>query len=202
MAFCVNCGKKVPEGVSFCPYCGTNLKEILGQTEQARQEQKAPPTAEQPGQDAQTSWQQPPYYRQGYRTPYYTQKEELGYLHQKPQEQPVPARGLGILGRLAGIFGMISSIVLMLTLVLSLGTYMGNGIVSLLAGFEKNAVLLFAAALEGLILSFLGIFLSHRAAAKGNPSTGAGKRLGIVGLILSAINVVDLVLFLIVLLMG
>ena len=202
MAFCVNCGKRVPEGACFCPYCGTNLKELMGQMEQLRREQTPPPAVEEPRMDAQTSRPQSSDFQQTYRAPFYTQKEDLGYLHQKPQEQPAPARGMGILGRLSGIFGMISSIILMLTLVLSLGTYMEDGIISLLAGFEKNAVLLFCAALEGLILSFLGIFLSHRAAAKGNPSTAAGKRLGIVGLILSAINVVDLVLFLIVLLMG
>lgn len=214
MAFCVNCGKKVPEGVVFCPYCGTNLKEIMGQLEQSRQnEQQMSSAAEAPRMDApqnpqqenpfgQTSRQEPPYAQQGYRAPYYTQKEDLGYLHQKSAAQPVPARGLGLLGRLTGIFGMISSIVLMATMLLFVSLNMEKGVTPMVYAFEEKAVLLFAAALEGVILSFLGIFLSHRAAAKGNPSTAAGKRLGIVGLILSALNVVDLILFLIVLLMG
>ena len=148
MAFCVNCGKKVPEGVSFCPYCGTNLKEILSQCEQAQKERSA---SEAPEIDTrQIPYQQPPYSQQSYRTPYYTQKEDLGYLHQKPQTQPVPAHGMGLLGKLAGIFGMISSIVLMVAMLVFISANMDKGVTSLLASFEDKAVLLFAGALEGL----------------------------------------------------
>lgn len=210
MAFCVNCGKKVPEGVSFCPYCGTNLKEILDQFGKSRQEDRqqessAPETSQMSTQQIpyeQTPCQQPPSSQQAYRPPYYIQKDGAGYLYQKPQAQPVPARGMGTLGKLAGIFGMISSIVLMVAMLVFISADMDKGVTSLLASFEDKAVLLFAGALEGLVLSFLGIFLSHRAAGKGNPSTSTGRRLGIAGLVLSALNVVDLILFLIVLFMS
>lgn len=286
MAFCVRCGKKIPEGIVFCPYCGTNLKEIMAGYEQPAsqpapqpapqdfmaqrptveaqplpQEQsfmeqrpvvQAQPVYEQPTvppveepmfptEEAQPIYQQPPvtgdftapaqpaeenpapareqppvqqnpYYTQppysnprppygnpgGYRAPFYTQQEDLGYLHIKKPE--APARGLTILGRILGILGMISSIIMMTAMLLLWGSFMD--VSSFLVAFEEHSVLLFLGVFEGIALSLTGVLLSRSAAKKGNPSTAAGKRLGIVGLVLSAINLVDLILALIVLLMA
>ena len=36
MAFCVRCGKRIPEGIVFCPYCGTNLKEAMAGFEEPK----------------------------------------------------------------------------------------------------------------------------------------------------------------------
>lgn len=298
MAFCVRCGKRIPEGIVFCPYCGTNLKELMAGFEQPasqpapqdfmqqrpsvearplpqdqnfmaqRPTVEAQPVYEQPVTEAQPVYEQPvteaqpvyeqpvteaqpaaaqipvagdvippvqppvenpppvqeqppvqqnPYYTQppygtrqsysnprqpygnpgGYRPPFYTQMEDLGYLHMKKQD--VPARGLGILGRILGILGMISSIIMM-TAMLFLCTYhMDIGIGAFLRAFEDKGILLFLGVFESIILSILGVALSRSAAKKGNPSTAAGKRLGIVGLVLSAVNLVDLILALIVL---
>ncbi|MBQ4566277.1 MAG: zinc-ribbon domain-containing protein [Oscillospiraceae bacterium] len=338
MAFCVRCGKRIPEGIVFCPYCGTNLKELMTgyetpkaaaepqppvqepgfmeerptveaqpmpgadflqerPTVEARplspeqpfapvqplaQEQPLapvqpfapaqPPVQEQPAPPKQTfsrptveAWpygetpaeeqelpgevyepvhqepvhqepvqqepaprqpytapqqpytapqqpysaprqpdsaQQPPYGQRQpfYRQPYYTQQEDLGYLHAKPVR--TPAGGQAVLGRLLGIFGMISSIVVMMAMIFFCGIYMGESVRSFLQVFEEKSLLLFLGALEGLGLSLAGVLLSRSAAKKGNPSTAAGKRLGTVGLVLSGLNLADLILALIVLLMA
>ena len=300
MAFCVRCGKRIPEGIVFCPYCGTNLKEIMAGLEQPASQttpQAAPQPAHQdfmaqrptvevqplpqeqsfmeqrplvqtqpvvppvvevqpvceqsvapPVEEAQPIYQQPaqtpvtenftapaqpaaedpasvqeqppvqqdpyfprssngtrpPFYNplnapnQGYRPPFYTQQEDLGYLHVKKQE--APARGLTILGRILGILGMISSIIMMTAMLFLCSNYMD--VMPFLAAFEEHSVLLFLGVFESIALSLAGVLLSRSAAKKGNPSTAAGKRLGIVGLVLSAINLVDLILALIVLLMA
>lgn len=287
MAFCVRCGKRIPEGIVFCPYCGTNLKELMAGFEQPasqpapedfmqqrpsveaqplpqdqnfmaqRPTVEAQPVYEQPVTEAQPVYEQPvteaepaaaqipvagdvippvqppvenpppvqeqppvqqnPYYTQppygtqqpysnprqpygnpgGYRSPFYTQMEDLGYLHMKKQD--VPARGLGILGRILGILGMISSIIMMTAILFLCTNYMGIGVGAFLRAFEDKGILLFLGVFESIILSILGVALSRSAAKKGNPSTAAGKRLGIVGLVLSAVNLVDLILALIVL---
>lgn len=321
MAFCVRCGKRIPEGIVFCPYCGTNLKELMAGFEQPAsqpapqdfmeqrpsveaqplpQDQNfmaqrptveaqpvyaepvteaqplyTPPVAEAaPVMDAQPVYAQPvteatpvakvqpvtdtqplneqpaaaqipvagdvippvqppvenpppvqeqppvqqnPYYTQppygtrqsysnprqpygnpgGYRPPFYTQMEDLGYLHVKKQD--VPARGLGILGRILGILGMISSIIMMTAMLFLCSYHMDIGMGAFLRAFEDKGILLFLGVFESIILSILGVALSRSAAKKGNPSTAAGKRLGIVGLVLSAVNLVDLILALIVL---
>ena len=317
MAFCVRCGKRIPEGIVFCPYCGTNLKELmtgyetpkaaaepqppvqepgfmeerptveaqsmpgadflqerptveaqplspvqpfvpvqpLAQEQPPVQAQPAPPkqtfsrptveawpygetpaeeqelpgevyepvqqepaprqpytAPQQPPHSAQQqpySTQQPPHSAQQqpygqrqpfYRQPYYTQKEDLGYLHAKPVR--TPAGGQAVLGRLLGIFGMISSIVLMMAMIFFCSIYMGESVRSFLQVFEEKSLLLFLGALEGLGLSLTAVLLSRSAAKKGNPSTAAGKRLGTVGLVLSGLNLADLILALIVLLMA
>ncbi|MBQ8586650.1 MAG: zinc-ribbon domain-containing protein [Oscillospiraceae bacterium] len=280
MAFCVRCGKRIPEGIVFCPYCGTNLKELMAGFEQPasqpapqdfmeqRPTVEAQPVYEQPVTEAQPVYEQPvteaqpvyeqpvteaepaaaqipvagdvippvqppvenpppvqeqppvqqnPHYTQppygtqqsysnprqpygnpgGYRSPFYTQMEDLGYLHVKKQD--VPARGLGILGRILGILGMISSIIMMTAMLFLCTNYMGIGVGAFLRAFEDKGILLFLGVFESIILSILGVALSRSAAKKGNPSTAAGKRLGIVGLVLSAVNLVDLILALIVL---
>lgn len=287
MAFCVRCGKRIPEGIVFCPYCGTNLKELMAGFEQPASQpapqdfmeqrpsveaqplpqdqnfmaqrptvesqpvyeqpvteaqpvyeqhvteaqpaaaqipvagdvippvqppvENPPPVQEQPPVQQNPYYTQPPYGTQqsysnprqpygnpgGYRPPFYTQMEDLGYLHMKKQD--APARGLGILGRILGILGMISSIIMM-TAMLFLCTYhMDIGVGAFLRAFEDKGILLFLGVFESIILSILGVALSRSAAQKGNPSTAAGKRLGIVGLVLSAVNLVDLILALIVL---
>lgn len=257
MAFCVRCGKRIPEGIVFCPYCGTNLKEAVAGFEESKapeqdtmqdfmqqrptveaqplpqeqdfaQEQPAaeqqpqqeqPPVYTQPQQPVDPQPQQPPYqqppysqpgygqYRQppysqpGYRAPFYTQKEDLGYLHIKKQAEE-PARGLRILGQIFGILGMISSIIMMTTLLFLCTDYMGVSVSDFFVAFEERAVLLFLGVAESLALSLAGVLLSRAAKKKGNTSTAAGQRLGIVGLVLTAVNLADLILCLIVLLMG
>lgn len=199
MAFCVRCGKKIPEGIVFCPYCGANLKELMAGFEEAQ----TPPVQEQPAQMPlvqEQPVQTPPYTQQGYRPPYYTQQEDLGYLHVK--KQAVPARGMGILGRILGILGMISSIIMMMVTMLLTVNYMEVGVREFLLAFEDHAVMLFAGALEGFFLSLFGVVASVRAARRGNTGTAAGKRMGGAGLVLSSLNLVDLILCLIVLLMG
>lgn len=305
MAFCVRCGKRIPEGIVFCPYCGTNLKELMAGFEQPASQpapqdfmeqrpsvetqplpqdqnfmaqrptveaqpvyaepvteaqpvyaqpvteatpvakvqpvtdtqplneqpaaaqspvaenftvptqppvENPPPVQEQPPVQQNPYYTQPPYGTQqsysnprppygnpgGYRPPFYTQQEDLGYLHVKKQE--APARGLTILGRILGILGMISSIIMMTTMLFLCSNYMD--VMPFLAAFEEHSVLLFLGVFESIALSLAGVLLSRSAAKKGNPSTAAGKRLGIVGLVLSAINLVDLILALIVLLMA
>ena len=304
MAFCVRCGKRIPEGIVFCPYCGTNLKELMAGFEQPASQpapqdfmeqrpsveaqplpqdqnfmaqrptveaqpvyaqpvteaqpvyaqpvteatpvakvqpvtdtqplneqpaaaqspvaenftvptqppvENPPPVQEQPPVQQNPYYTQPPYGTQqsysnprqpygnpgGYRSPFYTQMEDLGYLHVKKQD--VPARGLGILGRILGILGMISSIIMMTAMLFLCTNYMGIGVGAFLRAFEDKGILLFLGVFESIILSILGVALSRSAAKKGNPSTAAGKRLGIVGLVLSAVNLVDLILALIVL---
>ena len=162
--------------------------------------QQPPHTYQQPPvQQPPYTYQQPPYTQQGYRAPYYTPQEDLGYLHRKKQE--TPARGQGVLGRLMGIFGMISSIVLMSAMMILCANFLGENVSAFLKVFEDQVVLLFMGVAEGLILSLLGVFLSRSAAKKGNTGTAAGKRMGLVGLVLSAINLADLILCLIVFLM-
>lgn len=284
MAFCVRCGKRIPEGIVFCPYCGTNLKELMTGYETPKaaaepqppvqepgfmeerptveaqpmpgadvlqerpfapaqplaQEQPAPPKQafsrpnveawpygetpeeeqELPGEvyepvqqepaprqpytaprQPDSAQQQPYGQRQPfYRHPYYTQQEDLGYLHAKPVR--TPAGGQAVLGRLLGIFGMIASIVVMMAMIFFCSIYMGESVRSFLQVFEEKRLLLFLGALEGLGLSLAGVLLSRSAAKKGNPSTAAGKRLGTVGLVLSGLNLADLILALIVLLMA
>lgn len=254
MAFCVRCGKRIPEGIVFCPYCGTNLKEVMSgfeepvkvaqpvqqgedfmqerpvveaqplpeeqsfmqerpvvESQPLQQPEEAPRQPEmaeeipsaptQPSQPPYTAQQPPygsqPYAGQSYRAPYYTQQEELGYLHQKKQE--APARGKATLGRILGILGMISSIVLMSALLFLCSNYLGGSVRGFLDAFEEQSVLLFLGVFEGIALSLPGVLLSRSAGKQGNPSTTAGKRLGIVGLILSALNLVDLILCLIIL---
>lgn len=323
MAFCVRCGKRIPEGIVFCPYCGTNLKELMTGYETPKaaaepqppvqepgfmeerptveaqpmpgadvlqerptgkaqplspeqpfapaqppvqeqpfapvqplaQEQPAPPRQtfsrptveawpygetpaeeqELPGEVYEPVQQEPapqqpytaprqspdsalppPYSAQQqpdsaqrqpygqrqpfYRQPYYTQQEDLGYLHAKPVR--TPAGGQAVLGRLLGIFGMTASIVVMMAMIFFCSIYMGESVRSFLQVFEEKSLLLFLGALEGLGLSLAGVLLSRSAAKKGNPSTAAGKRLGTVGLVLSGLNLADLILALIVLLMA
>ena len=252
MAFCVRCGKRIPEGIVFCPYCGTNLKELMAGFEQPasqpapqdfmeqRPTVEAQPVYEQPVTEAQPVYEQPvteaqpvyeqpvteaepaaaqipvagdvippvqppvenpppvqeqppvqqnPHYTQppygtqqsysnprqpygnpgGYRSPFYTQMEDLGYLHVKKQD--VPARGLGILGRILGILGMISSIIMMTAMLFLCTNYMGIGVGAFLRAFEDKGILLFLGVFESIILSILGVALSRSAAKKGNPST-------------------------------
>lgn len=162
--------------------------------------QEQPPMQQNPYSNPQPPYRtQPPYGNPGgYRPPFYTQQEDLGYLHVKKAE--APARGPAVLGRILGILGMISSIVMMTALLFLWSNHVD--VSSFLAAFEERSVLLFLGVFEGIALSLTGVLLSRSAAKKGNPSTAVGKRLGIVGLVLSAFNLVDLILALIVLLMA
>ena len=38
--FCHSCGRKLPEGISFCPYCGVDLKAPFDETAAAKPEQE------------------------------------------------------------------------------------------------------------------------------------------------------------------
>ncbi|MBQ3216416.1 MAG: zinc ribbon domain-containing protein [Oscillospiraceae bacterium] len=212
MAFCVRCGKRIPEGIVFCPYCGVNLREIMTDFEEktASSAQEVPqweqsawekPTQQAPAQEQPFTRQEPPFGGgQGYRQPYYTQKEDLRYLHMK--RQTVPARGMGISGRIFSIIGFIGSILMLASFVISVGIHLEAGVQSFLTFYSEWAFRLFAGVGEALLFSLLGLILSSRAARRGNSNTAAGKRLGAVGLVLSAICLVDLILCLIVLLMG
>ena len=49
MAFCVRCGKRIPEGIVFCPYCGTNLKELMTGYETPKAAAEPQPPVQEPG---------------------------------------------------------------------------------------------------------------------------------------------------------
>ena len=46
--FCHSCGKQLPSGISFCPYCGVDLKAPFGEEEQSAQPQPAPAPKPEP----------------------------------------------------------------------------------------------------------------------------------------------------------
>ena len=90
--YCKNCGTFIPDGISFCPSCGT--------VQDVAPEQKASYPYQQPQQQPQQQYQPP--YQQQYQSPYQQYQQQ----HQ-PAEGSMPNEGVAlvlvILGFLVGV---------------------------------------------------------------------------------------------------
>lgn len=201
MAFCVNCGKQVPENAAFCPECGTDLrawtKPAKPQPEQSVS-QEAPMEQPQQAQPQNVPVQPERHYSQ----PVYPMQQ--GYYYSQPvyapKPAPVPGKGLSVAGKILGIVGFVESIGgLAITLLLMLALISMTDAYTYWVEYGAELLIDFAVmAVETLVLCIMGVVLSSKAAAKGNPNTKAGKRFGWIGIVFSAVTVVNIILCVIV----
>ncbi len=211
MAYCINCGRRVPENASYCPDCGTDLrvwtKPANPQPEQ-KTVQEAPVEQTLPAQPQNIPEQpvqperaptQPEY---PYAQPMYPAQQ--GYYYSQPvyaaKPEPVPGKGMSIVGKIMGIVGFVESIGgLAITLMLMIALISLSDVYSYWAEYGGGLLTDFVVmACETLALCILGVVLSSKAAAKGNPNTKAGKRFGWIGIVFSAVTVVNIILCVIV----
>jgi len=176
MAFCPNCGNQIEEGSAFCGACGTSVATNAAQP--AAPVQPAAPAWSAPAQSA-PAWsapQAPTYTAPTYAAPTYTTP---GYRAPVQEEISGGTRAKGIIGMIASIFGMILAIIGLIGTLTFLGTWWSE------PGFEYALIMM----IFSLPLSIVGRVLSSSSQDAGNDSgvCGAGKAMGLVGIILTAV---------------
>lgn len=220
MAFCFQCGARLPDEASFCPECGADLRAwraaMLKGTPAAPEAPRdvcVPAPAEAPsapestdsGADFPAAPAAPasaevPDERSFPAEPLYPDVRPV-YAQSAWQQapSPVPAKGMGVAGKILSIVGFASSVV---------GLLLSFLIMSLVISAQEAAAFwvengatmvpeLISMVAEALILSVVGLVLTRKAASKGNPQTKAGRRFGWIGIVLSAIMAVNVVLLII-----
>lgn len=236
MAFCVKCGIKLPMDCSFCPACGTDLRQwkqrndqtpaqntanpigveaqpveevqIPVQQEQPVEEVQIPVQQEQPAEETQSPVQQEqPPVRQWESLQQIQAEKETHYEQQWQPVQPVkeaettqvPGKALCIVGRILGILGFVTGLIFMLLSLLLMALLTTGEITMTDAGIDTEVLLqLLMSGVEVLALSVVGLILSNKAQAKGNPATGKGRTFSLLGVVFTAIFMVNAILCLVI----
>ena len=156
MHFCFHCGKELPEGSSFCPFCGTQLASPAAQ-------QPAAPVYEQP-------FCQSPVYQPPVQQPLYTQPV---YVWQQPvSPPPPPSTGAKVMGYISMALGFTPyAMILFMSLFFSyaFGSLSPEGILGLIG-------------ILGLVCGIPARILAHKAVA-GNFRSAAPRLGNIFGLL-------------------
>ena len=173
MYICPNCKKTSETPLNFCYACGSAMVE--------QQPVEAQPVAPQPVEvqpvspqtvEAQPQYQQPQYQQPQYQQPQYPQT-------------PAPSKAKMIVGMILSISGTAFALLglFMVIILLAIETYEGC-----IAAFIYGLVF----SIIGLPCALVGLILSKKCVNAGasNGMTSAGKALGIVGIILSALLLV------------
>lgn len=124
--FCHNCGKQIPAGISFCPYCGADLNAPFESREASpapvqapaapvQQEKKPEPKKEQPAQPTTASRSQyPSHVEDKLRTMSHRYSSEHPHLHQNGS---MPSRTFKIIA-----YAIIAALVALLVCIIIAGT--------------------------------------------------------------------------------
>lgn len=222
MAFCVSCGKQVPQTVSFCPYCGRDLRmwkhlweqQVPSEQQNVKQapeqqvpsEQTAPQTVtEQAAAQPMTEQTAPKPLTE--QTPEQTEPAPVIYspVASAPaaaQEKPtsVPGKSLGIFGRVLSIVGFSVAVLYLILIGLWMAALMAMDNVYVYWNSYGSDLLLslFFCTVQAAVFSVAGLLLTRGAERKGYEKTKTGKLFGALGTVCAALALTLLALCLIV----
>ncbi len=220
MAFCFQCGAQLPDGASFCPECGADLRAWRAAMQgsapvapEVRQDACVPASAENPpapeNVNSYADFPAAPLASASSEAPdgqsfpaeplYPDVRPTYAQSAWQQAPAPVPAKGMGVAGKILSIVGFASSVLGLLVsfLIMSLVISSQDAAAFWVENGSTMVPELISMVAEGLILSVVGLVLTRKAASKGNPQTKAGRRFGWIGIVLSAIMAVNVVLLII-----
>lgn len=174
MAFCINCGKPLPEKASFCPECGADLRAWTQPVAEKR-------PVQMPQQQIQTQKQPVPQ-------PQYIPTQPAKPLPKPGGKLTTAGKTLSIIGFAESVLGLLLTFAFM-ALMMSLSN---------IRDYSDTIFHFIILVVETLALSILGVIFSNCAEKKGNTKTTAGKRFGWIGIAFSAVAAVNIILCIIV----